>query len=89
MPRRRGRRYCFNALSAEGLDAHYKAADERIEVDANQVTGAGAASDAYQQALAVLDAYFAPPEDAVCVRAQFWRRVQHSEERGVQYIMEL
>ncbi|KAL1476469.1 hypothetical protein MTO96_036474 [Rhipicephalus appendiculatus] len=79
----------LNALGAEGLDAYYKAADEQNELDANQGTGAGAASDAYQQALAVLDAYFAPPEDAVCVRAQFRRRVQHSEETAVQYIMEL
>ncbi|KAL1466940.1 hypothetical protein MTO96_000540 [Rhipicephalus appendiculatus] len=79
----------LNALGAEGLDAYYKAADEQNERDANQGTGAGAASDAYQQALAVLDAYFAPPEDAVCVRAQFRRRVQHSEETAVQYIMEL
>ncbi|KAL1464009.1 hypothetical protein MTO96_027043 [Rhipicephalus appendiculatus] len=89
MPRRRKKILLLNALGAEGLDAYYMAADERSEVDANQGTGAGAASDAYQQALAVLDAYFTPPEDVVCVRAQFRRRVQHSEERAVQYVMEL
>ncbi|KAL1480157.1 hypothetical protein MTO96_051263 [Rhipicephalus appendiculatus] len=41
----------LNALGAEGLDTYYKAADEQTELDANQGTGAGAASDAYQQAL--------------------------------------
>ncbi|KAL1415371.1 hypothetical protein MTO96_029481 [Rhipicephalus appendiculatus] len=64
----------LNALGVEGLDVYYKAADEQTELDANQGTGACAASYACQQVLSVMDAYFAPPEYAVCVRAHFrWR----------------
>ncbi|KAL1467595.1 hypothetical protein MTO96_042052 [Rhipicephalus appendiculatus] len=85
-----GRRYCCSTYSVRrDWTRTTRLLTSRLEVDANQGTGAGAASDAYQQALAVLDAYFAPPEDAVCVRAQFRRRVQHSEETAVQYFMEL
>ncbi|KAL1486928.1 hypothetical protein MTO96_031154, partial [Rhipicephalus appendiculatus] len=65
------------------------AADEQTHLDGYQATGDGAARDAYQQALAVLDAYFAPPEEAVCVRAQFRRRVQQPDETAVQFMQAL
>ncbi|KAL3255387.1 hypothetical protein MRX96_017302 [Rhipicephalus microplus] len=42
-----------------------------------------------QQALAVLDAYFAPPEGAFCVRTRFRRRVQEPDETTVQFILAL
>ncbi|KAL1470856.1 hypothetical protein MTO96_023973 [Rhipicephalus appendiculatus] len=76
------------ALGVEGLDVYCKAAEEQT-LDGEQSTGDGAGRDAYQQALAILDACFAPPEDAVCVRAQFRRRVQKPDETAVQYIQEL
>ncbi|KAL1474242.1 hypothetical protein MTO96_038134, partial [Rhipicephalus appendiculatus] len=62
------------------------AADEQTLLDGVQASGDGATCDAYQQALAVLDAYFAPPEDAVCVRARFRRRIQEPDETAVQFI---
>ncbi|KAL3204303.1 hypothetical protein MRX96_041266 [Rhipicephalus microplus] len=44
---------------------------------------------AYQPALAVLDEYFAPPEDAFCVRVPFRRRVQQPDDTPVQFILAL
>ncbi|KAL1481776.1 hypothetical protein MTO96_034173 [Rhipicephalus appendiculatus] len=79
----------LNALGVEGLHTYYKAADEQTQLDGDQATGDGAARDAYQQALAVLDAYFAPPEEALCVRAQFRRRVQQPDETAVQFMQAL
>ncbi|KAL1446978.1 hypothetical protein MTO96_044427 [Rhipicephalus appendiculatus] len=79
----------LNALGVEGLHTYYKAADEQTQLDGDQATGDGAARDAYQQALAVLDAYFAPPEEAVCVRARFRRRVQQPDETAVQFMQAL
>ncbi|KAL1471368.1 hypothetical protein MTO96_039975 [Rhipicephalus appendiculatus] len=61
----------LNALGVEGLHTYYKAADEQTQLDGDQATGDGAARDAYQQALAVLDTYFAPPEEAVCMGDAF------------------
>ncbi|KAL1471817.1 hypothetical protein MTO96_039706 [Rhipicephalus appendiculatus] len=86
MPRPERKIVLLNALGVEGLHAYYTTADEQTELDANQ--GAGAGVDAYQQALALLDVYFAPPEHAFCVRAQFRRRVQQPDETAVQHIRE-
>ncbi|KAL1443918.1 hypothetical protein MTO96_045755 [Rhipicephalus appendiculatus] len=79
----------LNALGVEGFHAYYKAADEQTLLDGVQASGDGATCDAYQQALAILDAYFAPPEDAVCVRARFHRRIQEPDENAVQFILAL
>ncbi|KAH8020332.1 hypothetical protein HPB51_000780 [Rhipicephalus microplus] len=54
----------LNALGVEGMQAYYKAADEQTLPEGVQASGDGATCDAYQQALAILNAYFAPPEDA-------------------------
>ncbi|KAH7958185.1 hypothetical protein HPB51_027829 [Rhipicephalus microplus] len=62
----------LNTLGGEGLYAP----DEQTLPEGVQASRDGASCDAYQQALVVLDAYFAPPEGAFCVRAQFRRRVQ-------------
>ncbi|KAL3251492.1 hypothetical protein MRX96_055103, partial [Rhipicephalus microplus] len=58
-------------------------------LDGVQPTGDGAVRYAYHEALAVLDARFAPPEDAVCVHAQLRRRVQETDETAVQFTQEL
>ncbi|KAL1436477.1 hypothetical protein MTO96_049579 [Rhipicephalus appendiculatus] len=54
----------LNALGVEELHTYYKAADEQTQLDGDQANEDGAARDAYQLALAVMDAYFAPPEEA-------------------------
>ncbi|KAL1436478.1 hypothetical protein MTO96_049580 [Rhipicephalus appendiculatus] len=79
----------LNALGVEELHTYYKAADEQTQLDGDQANGDGAARDAYQLALAVMDAYFAPPEEAVCMRAKFRRRVQQPDETAVQFIQAL
>ncbi|KAH7964107.1 hypothetical protein HPB51_027668 [Rhipicephalus microplus] len=66
----------LNALVVEELQAYYKAADVETLLDGVQASGDGATSDAYPQAFAVLDAYFAPPIDDFCVLARFRWRVQ-------------
>ncbi|KAL1480880.1 hypothetical protein MTO96_050673 [Rhipicephalus appendiculatus] len=73
----------------EGLHTYYKAADEQTQLDGDQAAGDGAARDAYPQALAVMDAYFAPPEEAVYVRAQFRWRVQQPDETAVEFMQAL
>ncbi|KAL3244398.1 hypothetical protein MRX96_047201 [Rhipicephalus microplus] len=67
----------------------FTVANEQTQLDGVQPTGDGAACDAYHKALAVLDACFAPPVDAVCVRALFRRKVQEPDETAVQFIQEL
>ncbi|KAH8028551.1 hypothetical protein HPB51_017677 [Rhipicephalus microplus] len=79
----------LNALRVEELQAYYKAADEQVLLDGVQASGNGATCDTYQQALAVLDAYFAPPEDPFCVRARFRRRVQELDETSVRFVLVL
>ncbi|KAL3176502.1 hypothetical protein MRX96_010297 [Rhipicephalus microplus] len=73
----------------EGLQAYHKAADEQKLLDGVQASGDGATCDAYQQALAVLNGYFAPPEDAFCVWARFRRRAQEPDETPVHFVLAL
>ncbi|XP_075752528.1 uncharacterized protein LOC142818099 isoform X2 [Rhipicephalus microplus] len=77
------------ALGVEGLQAYHKAADEQKLLDGVQASGDGATCDAYQQALAVLNGYFAPPEDAFCVWARFRRRAQEPDETPVHFVLAL
>ncbi|KAL1421357.1 hypothetical protein MTO96_023151 [Rhipicephalus appendiculatus] len=76
----------LNVLGVEGLHTCYKAADEQMQLDSDQASGDGTARSAHQQALAVLDAYLTPPEEAVGVRAQFRWMVQRTEKTAVQFI---
>ncbi|KAL3188865.1 hypothetical protein MRX96_003024 [Rhipicephalus microplus] len=66
-----------------------RTADEQTLLNGVQASVDGTTCDAYQQALAVLDAYFAPPRDAFCIRARFWRRVQESDKTSVHFILAL
>ncbi|KAH8008669.1 hypothetical protein HPB51_000691 [Rhipicephalus microplus] len=79
----------LNALGVERLQAYYKVAYEQTLPEGVLASGGGATCDAYQQALAVLDAYFTPPEDAFCTRSRFRRKMQEQDETPVQFILAL
>ncbi|KAH7971570.1 hypothetical protein HPB51_027089 [Rhipicephalus microplus] len=70
----------LKALGVERLQAYYKAAEEPTLLDGVQASANGATCDAYQQALAVLDAYFGLPEDTFGVWARFWQRVHEPDK---------
>ncbi|KAH8009092.1 hypothetical protein HPB51_010282 [Rhipicephalus microplus] len=77
----------LESLVVEGSQAYYKATHKQTPLKGVHTSGDGATCDAYQPALAVLDAYFAPPQDAFCVRSRFRPRIQEPDKTPVQFIL--